>query len=160
MDVGGSADALGTGDRRVCAILAAQVAALRPRIDAGVEVELLWRIIDVLTTISELLGPLASDQLDPDTETGNRSTAGIAAAMELTVTLEAVALGQSQAHDLVSQMSVCVENALRQLAKPDDSEPRISPASLAATYVCTEQHSVHAATDADAYSQSIAERQL
>ena len=147
MDVGGSADTLGTSDRRVCAILAAQVAALRNRIDAGVEVELLWRIIDTLSTMSEFLAPLASEQLTPGAAMGKGPAAAIAAAIELTVTLEAVALRQSQAHDLVSQMAVCVENALHRLAMPNDSEPRISLASLASTYVCNEQRSAHASVD-------------
>ena len=144
MDLATSTDAIGTGDRQICAILAAQVAALRERVASGVDVELLWRTMDVLSVISELLCAWGPAQTAQDVGTSKAIAAAIAAADEVTLTLEAVALQQSQTHDLASQMAECVQNALQRLAMPMGNEPRMSAADLVSTYVCDEQRLIHA----------------
>jgi hypothetical protein len=103
------------GSRVVCAVLAAQMAALRDRIQAFSAVEQLWQASDRLAQLP-----------DP-------------AAVEIGRGLQDLAFMQAQSQDLVNQTADCVTAALQRLAQASP----IGPEDLQALYVCDDQRRVH-----------------
>jgi hypothetical protein len=132
-----------SGERLVCAVLAAQVAALRDRIGSGVAVDLLWRTTDLLSQLSGLVAELLRRH-PADAVLGEQCATAIAAEVEVGASLEAFAFLQSQRDDFARQMADCVVTALERLAAVDGpASDRLSPHDLAALYVSDDQRDVH-----------------
>ena len=128
----------------VCAVLAAQVAELRDRIDSGATVELLWRTSDVLAQLSGLVQKLAKRCSDSDSELNEQCSTAVAAQAEISRSLESLAFEQAQRNDFTCQTVDCVVTALERLAVTDvPPGNRLSPDELAALYVSDQQRQVH-----------------
>jgi hypothetical protein len=128
----------------VCAVLAAQVAELRGRIDTGVTVELLWRTTDVLSQLSGLVVELAKRCRDSDHALSKQCNTAVAAEVEISRSLESLAFEQAQRNDFTCQTVDCVVTALERLAVTDvPAGGRLSPNDLAALYVSEDQRLVH-----------------
>jgi len=126
----------------VCAVLAAQVAELRDRIDGGATVELLWRTSEVLMQLSDLVRELATRCHDSELQA--QCTTVVAAEAEVSRSIESLAFEQAQRNDFTCQTVDCVVTALERLAVTDGPVGnRISPDELAALYVSEEQRKVH-----------------
>ncbi len=131
-------------ERLVCAVLAAQVAAIRDHVEADATVDLLWRIADNLARLSSLVHELAKRHPVPDPGLDQQCAAAVAAETEVSQTLDALAFQQAQRHDLARQKADCVVTALERLATINASPgSRLSPHDLAAMYISDEQHDVH-----------------
>jgi len=143
-------------DPLVCAVLAAQVAELRGRIDAGATVELLWQTSDVLSRLSRLVLEFAKRCSDSDPDLNEECNAAVAAEAEISRSLESLAFTQAQRNDFTCQTVDCVVTALERMAVADvPAGGRLSPNDLAALYVSEEQRQVHdAATRQFAISTS------
>ena len=129
-------------DNVVCAVLAAQVAELRNRIDSCATVELLWRTSDVLSQLSGLVLELA--KRGHDSELNEQCKAAVAAEGEISRMLENLAFEQAQRNDFTCQTVDCVVTALERLAVTDAAGGnRLSADDLAALYVSEEQRKVH-----------------
>jgi hypothetical protein len=113
----------GGEQRLVCAVLAAQVAALRDGMHTHSAVEALWQASDAL---SQLAGRAPPDCL--------------AALEQVRGRLEDLAFGQVQSADCLSQRAECVVTALRILAS---AGARLPPGKLLALYVTEDQRRVH-----------------
>jgi hypothetical protein len=142
-----SPDAAAPGDpslRLTCAILAAQVAALRDRLGAATGIDLLWRATDALSRLSELVTELTEPGPAPDPMLLQRCAAATAGHADIGGALDELAFLQAQRQDLAQQMAACVAAALDRLAGEIAADgARLSPAELAATYVSDEQRAVH-----------------
>jgi hypothetical protein len=134
-------------ERLVCAVLAAQVAVIRDRVDTGDGIDLLWRTGDVLARLSHLVIELGRRCPAPDPELNEQCAAAVAAEAEVSSALDALAFLQSQRHDLARQLADCVVTALARLAIEDTSPAgmRLSPEDLEALYVCDAQRETHEA---------------
>jgi len=141
-----------TGERLVCAVLAAQVAAIRDRVDGDATVDLLWRTADLLTRLSRLVVEMSRRDPGADPQLDEQCTAAVMAEAEISRSLDAMAFVQAQRQDVARQMADCVVMALERLAAVDaaqDAPPgqppgaRLSPGDLAALYVCEDQRAVH-----------------
>jgi len=133
-----------TGERMVCAVLAAQVAAIRDRFDADPTVQLLWRTTDMISLLSDLLGELAEGRPTTNATLTRRVTTAVAEAAEISQALDGLALMQAQRDDFGRQMADCVVTALERLASAEaPAGARLSPAELAALYVSEDQRAVH-----------------
>ena len=131
-------------DSLVCAVLAAQVAELRGRIDTGATVELLWRTSDMLSRLSGLVLELAKRCHTSDHELNEQCNAAVAAEVEINRSLESLAFEQAQRNDFTCQTVDCVVTALERLAVTDvPVGARLSPNDLAALYVSEDQRQVH-----------------
>lgn len=137
----------GASERLVCAVLAAQVAAIRDCVNTAEGADLLWRTGDVLARLSALVVELGRRCLAPDPELDAQCAAAVAAEAEVSTALDALAFLQSQRHDLARQLADCVVTALARLAADQDTAAggRLSPEDLAALYVCEAQHRTHEA---------------
>jgi len=134
----------GSSENHVCAVLAAQVAELRDRIDGGAAVELLWRTSDVLSQLSGLVLELAKRCHDSDSGLNEQCKAAIAAEAEIRRSLDSLAFEQAQRNDFTCQTVDCVVTALERLAGGDGpAGNRLSLDDLAALYVSEEQRKVH-----------------
>jgi hypothetical protein len=131
------------GQRLLCAVLAAQVAALRERIDGGATVELLWRAGDVLALLAGLPREQAPHGNATDPGFDSRRAAALGAEAELRRSLDALAFEQAQRHDLARQMADGVVTALQRLASRGSGSDRLSPADLLDIYVSDDQRRVH-----------------
>jgi len=132
----------GANDNIVCAVLAAQVAELRNRIDSCATVELLWRTSDVLSQLSGLVLELA--KRGHDSGLNEQCVAAVAAEGEISRLLENQAFEQAQRNDFICQTVDCVVTALERLAVTDATgSNRLSADDLAALYVSEEQRKVH-----------------
>jgi hypothetical protein len=130
------------GDRLVCAVLAAQVAELRARVDAGATVELLWRSSDLLSKLSALVTELTDRCCDAALTQQCNET--VATALEIRQSIEEAAFAQAQRTDLTCQTIDCIAVALDRLAVTDARDgPRLSPDDLAALYVSEQQRKIH-----------------
>ena len=130
------------GEHLVCAVLAAQVAELRGRIDTGATVELLWRTSDILSRLSGLVLEFAKRCSDP--ELNEQCNTAIAAEVEISRSLESLAFEQAQRNDFTCQTVDCVVTALERLAVTDAPVgTRLSPSDLAALYVSEDQRNIH-----------------
>ena len=130
----------------VHAVLAAQVAELRNRVDTGATLELLWRSSDVLAQLSGLVEELAGRCQNADAELHGRCDAAVEAEVSLRQALETLAFEQAQRNDFIAQTIDCVVTALGRLAAADVREsPALSPHDLAALYVSEDQRRVHQA---------------
>jgi hypothetical protein len=109
-------------DRLVCAVLAAQVVALRDCMHANSAVEALWQACDGLADA-------------PATE----AMPGLA---QVRSGLEDLAFSQAQLADCLTQMADCVVTALDMLAR---SDARLPAGELLALYVTEAQRRVHEA---------------
>jgi hypothetical protein len=128
----------------VCAVLAAQVAELRGRIDSGATVELLWQTSDVLSRLSNLVLEFAKRCGASDPNLNEECNAAVAAEAEISRSVESLAFTQAQRNDFTCQTVDCVVTALERLAVTDVSAgARLSPNDLAALYVSEEQRQVH-----------------
>jgi hypothetical protein len=137
-----------SGERLVCAVLAAQVAVIRDRVDNGATVDLLWRTADMLTRLSRLVVELSRRRPGPDPGLDEQCAAAVADETELSRSLDAMAFRQAQGQDVARQMADCVVMALERLAAGEaaDGAPSgapLSPSDLAALYVCDDQRQVH-----------------
>jgi hypothetical protein len=133
-----------TSEHLVCAVLAAQVAELRGRIDSGATVELLWQTSDVLSRLSNLVLEFAKRCSGSDPNLNEECNAAVAAEAEITRSLESLAFAQAQRNDFTCQTVDCVVTALERLAATDvPAGARLSPNDLAALYVSEDQHQVH-----------------
>ena len=134
-------------ERLVCAVLAAQVAAIRDCVDTAEGADLLWRTGDLLARLSALVVELGHRCQVPDPELDEQCAAAVAAEAEVSTALDALAFLQSQRHDLARQMADCVVTALVRLAADQDPAAgnRLSPEDLAALYVCEAQRRTHEA---------------
>jgi hypothetical protein len=133
-------------ERLICAVLAAQVAAIRDHVEADATVDLLWRIADALTLLSGLVTELATLHVAADPVLEQRYDAAVAAGSEVSQSLDALAFEQAQRHDLARQKADCVVAALQRLAATDAPQgSRLSQKELAAMYISDEQHAVHKA---------------
>jgi hypothetical protein len=133
-----------TSERLVCAVLAAQVAAIRDHVDADGTVDLLWRIADALARLSGLVVELAGRHPAADPGLDEQCAAAVAAETEVSRSLDALAFLHAQRHDLARQKADCVVTALERLATIDAPPGgRLSPHDLAAMYISDEQHDVH-----------------
>jgi hypothetical protein len=134
----------GASEHLVCAVLAAQVAALRGRIDTGTTVELLWQTSDMLSQLSGLVTKLVQRCSASDDGLNAQCDAAVAAEGEINRSLESLAFQQAQRNDFTCQTVDCVVSALERLA--DTSAPigsRLSAGDLAALYVSEDQRDVH-----------------
>jgi hypothetical protein len=132
------------GEHLVCAVLAAQVAELRGRIDTGTTVELLWQTSDVLSRLSGLVLEFAKRCGESDPNLNQECNAAIAAEAEISRSLESLAFEQAQRNDFTCQTVDCVVTALERLAVADvPVGKRLSPSDLAALYVSEDQRKVH-----------------
>jgi hypothetical protein len=132
------------GEHLVCAVLAAQVAELRSRIDSGATVELLWQTSDVLSRLSGLVLEFAKRCSDSDPNLNEECNAAVAAEAEISRSLESLAFAQAQRNDFTCQTVDCVVTALERLAVTDvPAGARLSPNDLAALYVSEDQRQVH-----------------
>src|ERR1700722_7053155 len=95
----------------VCAVLAAQVAELRGRIDTGATVDLLWRTSDVLSQLSGLVRELAQRCCDSDPELNAQCNIAVTAEVEINRSLEHLAFEQAQRNDFTCQTVDCVVTA-------------------------------------------------
>jgi hypothetical protein len=133
-----------TGERLVCAVLAAQVEAIRDRVDTGATVDLLWRTADLLTRLSGLVVELSRRYPVPDPGLADRCAPAVTQENELRRSLDAVAFLHAQDQDLARQMADCVVIALKRLASHGAPfAVRLSAGDLAALYVCDDQREVH-----------------
>lgn len=141
-----------TGERLVCAVLAAQVAVIRDRVDGDTTVDLLWRTADLLTQLSRLVVELSRRHPTADPQLDEQCAAAVAAEAEISRSLDAMAFVRAQRQDVARQMADCVVMALERLAAADavpgasPGQPpgaRLSPGDLAALYVCDDQREVH-----------------
>jgi hypothetical protein len=105
-----------TGERLVCAVLAAHVEAIRDRVDTGATVDLLWRSADLLTRLSGLVVELSRRCPAADPELADRCAALVTQESELSRSLDAVAFLHAQDRDVARQMADCVVIALKRLA--------------------------------------------
>lgn len=135
-----------TSERLVCAVLAAQVAALRDRTDIDALLEVVWQATDTLASLSGLVTSLASRETALEGSLFDLSSRAVADAGAVRASLEALAFLESQRHDFGRQVADCVVIALERLAMmgapPGDP---LTAAALAELYVCEEQRQVHAA---------------
>jgi hypothetical protein len=132
------------GEHLVCAVLAAQVAELRGRIDSGATVELLWQTSDVLSRLSNLVLEFAKRCSDSDPNLNEECNAAVAAEAEISRSLESLAFAQAQRNDFTCQTVDCVVTALERLAVTDvGAGARLSANDLAALYVSEDQRQVH-----------------
>jgi len=130
-----------TEDRLVCAVLAAQVAALRDHIEGNSAVEMLWHATDVLSLLSGLVDELVGNNATlGDPALVARCATALAAQAEVGRSVETLALGQSQHQDLARQMADCVVVGLQSLAAEDGG---LSARDLSALYVCEDQRRIH-----------------
>jgi hypothetical protein len=128
----------------VCAVLAAQVAELRGRIDTGATIELLWQTSDVLSRLSSLVLEFVKRCGDSDPNLKEKCNAAVAAETEISRSLESLAFTQAQRNDFTCQTVDCVVTALERLAATDvPAGGRLSPSGLAALYVSEDQHQGH-----------------
>jgi len=131
-------------DHLVCAVLAAQVAELRSRIDTGATVELLWQTSDMLSRLSGLVLEFAKRCSESDPNLNEECNAAIAAEAEISRSLESLAFTQAQRNDFTCQTVDCVVTALERLAVTEGPVgARLSPSDLDALYVSEEQRKVH-----------------
>lgn len=130
-------------DHLVCAVLSAQVAALRDRIDSGATVELLWRTTDLLSELSGLVLEVARDNHEkPQLEA--RCATAVAAKIEVGQLLDGLAFVHAQNQDFARQIADCVVKALDRLAvSGGPAGARMSVYDLAALYVSDDQRKVH-----------------
>jgi len=133
-------------DHLVCAVLAAQVAELRGRIDTSATVELLWQTSDLLSRLSSLVLEFTKRCSDSDPSLNEKCNAAMAAEVEINRSLESLAFAQAQRNDFTCQTVDCVVTALERLAVTDAAVGcRLSPSDLVALYVSEEQRQVHEA---------------
>lgn len=131
-------------ERLVCAVLAAQVAAIRDRIDNGFTVELLWRTVDLISELSGLVHELSQHGIAGDSGRIARCSSVLAVETEISRTLEDVVFQQTQHQDGTRQMVECVMTVLEQMAAEDPEGGSVpSPSDIAALYVSEEQQRVH-----------------
>jgi hypothetical protein len=129
-----------------CVVLAAQVAALRDRIDTGATVDLLWRTSDVLSQLSKLVVEFANRCSQSDPDLNRQCNSAVAAEAEISRSLESLAFQQAQRNDFTCQTVDCVVTALTRLAAADlPAGARLSPDDLCALYVSEDQRLVHEA---------------
>ena len=129
-----------TEDRLVCAVLGAQVAALRDHIEGNAAVEMLWHATDVLARLSAMVNELVAGHPAPDAALAARCATVVAGQVEVSRSLEDLALFQAQHHDLARQMAECVVAGLQSLAAENG---RLSARDLSALYVCEDQRRIH-----------------
>jgi len=135
MDTGGEA-------RVVLAILAAQVAAVRERIENSESIDLMWRTTDVLARLAGLVPELA--RRNPGADMERQCSAAIGNMTDISKSLDDMAFVQAQRQDYTRQMADCVATALTRLAAQGGGEDKsFSPDDLAALYVCAEQREIH-----------------
>jgi hypothetical protein len=135
-----------TDEQLVCAVLAAQVALLRDRIDASATVELLWRTSDVLSKLSGLVVELVRRCPDSDAVMDEQCSTALATKAEINRSIDGLAFEQAQRNDFTCQAVDCVVTALGRLAATDAAiGTRLSPDGLAALYVSSDQREVHEA---------------
>jgi hypothetical protein len=133
-----------TSENLVCAVLAAQVAELRGRIDTGAAIELLWQTSDMLSRLSGLVQELGKRCGDSDRELNEQCNTAIAAEVEISRSLENLAFKQAQRNDFTCQTVDCVVTALERMAATDvPAGARLSADDLAALYVSEDQRQVH-----------------
>lgn len=129
---------------RIFALLAAQVALVRDRIEseATVHVGLLCQAADTVARFAALLDRFArhAGALPPELKEALASAA--AADAELTQALDELACVQAQKTDLSRQMA---DGVVRALCRLDAGGAPLSPEQIAAFFVSQEQHAVHAA---------------
>jgi parvulin-like peptidyl-prolyl isomerase len=134
-----------TSERMACAVLAAQVAALRDRIDAGPTVSLLWQTSDLLARMAGLVEQLASDHPDLPPALGDDCASVLVSGLEMIQSIDGLAFQQAQRNDFTCQTVDTVVIALGRLAAmAGPFGPRLSADDLAALYVSEEQRDVHA----------------
>jgi hypothetical protein len=147
MDISAGADG-----RVVCAVLAAQVAAIRDRVDTASTVDLLGRTGDLLTQLAGLIAELLGHRSDLDpglvpAGLRERCSAALRVETEISQSLDDVAFLQAQQDDFARQMANCVVGALEHMATvqalPTGGSPL--PYDLVASYVSEEQRKVHEA---------------
>jgi hypothetical protein len=121
--------------RLLCAILAAQAAALRERIAGSVMFERLMRCADLLATLAS--------QLPPGSEPS-------AAAAQLGQALDELAFYDAQQQDWARQTADLVAGALKLLGTAEeDPQQTLSLTRLLGLYVSDDQRQLHAAVLAE-----------
>jgi hypothetical protein len=134
-------------ERVVCAVLSAQAADLRNRIDTSATIDLLLRMTDVMASLSALVVELSqrAGTADPQTidpQLAKQCRDGIFAAAEIGHAVDDLTFVQAQHQDFVRQLADCLVKALDRLS---EGGTHLSEAELAALYVSEEQRQVHAA---------------
>jgi len=133
-----------SSERLVCAVLAAQTAALRDCMDTSTTIELLFRTTDVLSQLSGLVRELSKRHPALDPGLDEQCVAAVAAEADITRLLSDLTFLQAQRHDVTRQMADCVVTALERLSAADaPAGARLSPHELAELYVCEDQREVH-----------------
>ena len=146
-----------SGERLICAILAAQMTALRDRMDSGVPEKLLWGTVDAIGLLSTLVKELAARTAASDTELTARCEAALSTASEISRSLEDQAFHQAQTHDLTCQIASSVTTALSRLSDAQGSPgPGFTQSDLTALYVTEDQRRVHETTVEAFASRSLA----
>lgn len=131
-------------ERFVFAVLAAQVALIRDRADSGGAIDMLWRTADVLERLSKLVLRLSRERPLADPELDKECVAAVEAEAEISHLLDGFALQEAQRHDLARQMADCVVKVLAHMAAHEaPPSGMLSPAGLAALYVCEQQREIH-----------------
>jgi len=140
-------------DRLVLAILAAQVTAVRDRIENNETIDLMWRTTDVLARLASLVPELS--RRNPGADMERQCTAAIANMTDISKSLDDMAFVQAQRQDFTRQMADCVATALIRLGAPAAQQTsRFCAADLAKLYVCAEQREIHDAATAAFYHAS------
>jgi hypothetical protein len=132
---------MGTDDRLVQAILAAQIAVVRDRIENSETIDLMWRTTDVLARLAGLVPELA--RRNPGADMERQCTSAIANMTDISKSLDDMAFVQAQRQDYTRQMADCVAIALTRLAAQGAGESTFSADDLTKLYVCAEQREVH-----------------
>ena len=129
-------------ERVVCAVLSAQAADLRDRIDTGATIDLLLRTTDLLSSLSTLVFTLSHRAGAADPQLTKQCSDSVAAATEINQVVDNLAFVHAQRQDFARQLADCLVTALDRLAK---TGTRLSPDELAALYVSEDQRQIHAA---------------
>jgi phage tail protein X len=134
-----------TSERMACAILAAQVTALRERIDAGPTVALLYQACDLLARLAALIEQLAGANPGLAAPLRADCASALASGIDITQAIDDLAFEQAQRNDFICQTVDCVVTALGRLSAGDKPPGyRLTAGDLQALYVGADQHDVHA----------------
>jgi hypothetical protein len=132
-------DPAGSTERLVHAVLAAQVNALRDRIESSTVVALLCQAIDALNQLTETVTSFTRLHSAIDPALKAQCAAALQQAGAVGAQLETYAFVQAQQQDIARQMADCISLALHRLATTG-----LSPGDLMKLYVTEDQRRIHA----------------
>lgn len=141
-------------DALVLAILAAQAAGVRDRIENNETIDLMWRTTDVLARLAGLVPELS--RRNPGADMERQCAAAIVNMTDISKSLDDMAFVQAQRQDFTRQMADCVATAIIRLA----ARGHFSADDLAKMYVCAEQRDIHETATAAFHQATARENSL